>query len=222
MIRWTVLDDADLVAEACARIRRAASASIAERGLFRVVLAGGTTPAAIYRALAKGSEDWSRWHVYLGDERCLPEGDPQRNMAMMRDTLLNATTIPAAQVYAIAAELGPEKGAREYVPIVADALPFDLVLLGMGEDGHTASLFPDLPRVPGVDVQAVRGAPKPPSERVSLTAQALANTRELLVIVTGIGKRDALQRWRRGEILPITEVRPDVGVDVLADRAAWG
>jgi 6-phosphogluconolactonase len=222
-VRWHVLaDGAELVAEACARIRGAAGRSIAAHGRFRIVLAGGTTPAAIYRMLGQSEGDWSHWHLYLGDERCLPEGDSGRNIAMIREALLDAADIPSAQVYEIPAELGPQEAARNYEPVVADALPFDLVLLGVGEDGHTASLFPGLPRVPGAAVQAVHGAPKPPSERVSLSAQALACTRELLVIATGAGKRDALRRWRRGESLPIAEIRPTAGLDVLVDRAAWG
>ena len=220
-LRWHLLEDAEAVArEASRRILNAAALAIAERGCFRIVLAGGRTPEQAYRLLAAADSDWARWEIYYGDERCLPENSPERNSLMVSRVWLDHVPIPADQVHPIPAQLGPVEAARRYAAQVAAALPFDLVLLGLGEDGHTASLFPDQPH-PGNDlVQAVFAAPKPPPERVSLSVHALSNTHELLVLVTGAGKRAAVAAWRRGARLPIGQLHPVAGIDVLIDRLA--
>ncbi len=220
-LRWHLLEDAEAVArEASRRILNTAALAIASRGRFRIVLAGGRTPEQAYRLLAAADSDWARWEVYYGDERCLPENSPERNSAMAAQAWLDHVPIPFDQVHPIPAQLGPVEGARGYATHVAAALPFDLVLLGLGEDGHTASLFPGQPH-PGNDlVQAVFTAPKPPPERVSLSVQALSNTHELLVLVTGAGKRTAVAAWRRGAQLPIGQLHPAAGIDVLIDRLA--
>ncbi len=222
-LRWTVLDNAEAVAcEACRRILAAAQQSIERRGRFRIVLAGGSTPAQTYRRLARAASDWAHWDLYFGDERCLPEGDPQRNSVMVDRALLDHGAIPRDRVHPIQAHLGPTDAARRYAVIVVHALPFDMVLLGLGEDGHTASLFPGHHHPGGEWVHGVFDAPKPPPERVSLSASALASTREPLFLITGAGKRDAVAAWRRGEDLPVSRIRPAGGADVLIDRAAYG
>jgi 6-phosphogluconolactonase len=119
-----------------------ANAAIAKRGRFRLVLAGGTTPTAAYRLLRDRDADWAAWHLYHGDERCLAVGDPERNSLVADEAWLHHVPVPRTQVHPIPAELGAEPAAEAYAAVVAEALPFDLVLLGIGEDGHTASLFP--------------------------------------------------------------------------------
>jgi 6-phosphogluconolactonase len=104
--------------------------------------------------------------------------------------------------------------------VVSAAQPFDLVLLGMGEDGHTASLFPGQQHAAGDTVHAVHDAPKPPPERVSLGVAALNAAAEVLVLVSGAGKHDAVQRWKQGEDLPVTRIHGQAGVDVYIDSAA--
>jgi 6-phosphogluconolactonase len=219
--RWHVFNDADTVAvQAAQRILQAASEAIDERGQFRIVLAGGRTPEAAYRLLVGADTDWSRWQIYFGDERCLPEHDAERNSLMAARALLDSVAIPTANIHPIPAELGAEVAAGEYEPVVRAALPFDLVLLGMGEDGHTASLFPGQQHPAGLLTHAVHNAPKPPSDRVSLSAGALGEARAVLVLVTGAGKRAAIQGWRSGEKLPIAEIGDSKPVDVLLDKAA--
>jgi 6-phosphogluconolactonase len=220
-VRWRYFPDAAAVADQTVRwVLASARRAIAQRGQFRVVLAGGSTPKQAYKQLAASDADWSRWHLYLGDERCLPSADKQRNSRMINKTLVKRSRIPKQQVHWMPAELGAEQGAHAYESIVAEALPFDLVLLGMGEDGHTASLFPGHRHDPERLVVPVNNAPKPPPERVSLNYQALSRTREMLLLITGAGKRDALCRWRNGESLPVAMLECEAGIDVLIDDAA--
>jgi 6-phosphogluconolactonase len=221
-VRWQVLGDADSVADQAARrILEAASAAIAGRGLFRIVLAGGRTPAATYRLLIRAETDWSRWMIYFGDERCLPPDDADRNSSMASKAWLNAVDVPAANIHAIPAELGSEAAAEAYAPLVQAALPFDLVLLGIGEDGHTAGLFPGQQHPPDQLVHAVHDAPKPPADRVSLSARALSEAREVLVLATGAGKRAAIRAWRAGAQLPVARIGDaSTPVVVLMDEAA--
>jgi 6-phosphogluconolactonase len=220
-VRWHVLDNAEAVAEQTAqRILAAAAVAIADRGLFRVVLAGGRTPEAAYRRLVGADADWSRWHIYLGDERCLPVDHAERNSRMARLAWLDHVAVSEANVHAIPAEMGAQAAAQAYRPKVRDALPFDMVLLGMGEDGHTASLFPGHEHPAEELVHAVHDAPKPPPDRVSLSRRALSDARQVLILVTGSGKRDAVRAWKAGDNLPVASIRPDAGVDVLIDRDA--
>jgi 6-phosphogluconolactonase len=139
---------------------------------------------------------------------------------MAREAWLERVAIPPRQVHPIPAELGAEEGAAAYTETISPILPFDMVLLGMGEDGHTASLFPGHRHDPQALVVAVHNAPKPPADRVSLTPRALNRSRALLLLITGAGKRDALQRWRRGEELPVGGIRPEGTMELLLDRAA--
>lgn len=221
-VRWNPLPDAEAVAEEAVRmILQIALTSIGDRGEFRIVLAGGSTPGKVYQLLSLCEADWQNWHLYLGDERCLPAGHAERNSSMIHETWLKQGQVPPDQVHWIPAESGSVQGADSYEMVVRDAIPFDLVLLGMGEDGHTASLFPGHKQEPERLVVGVNGAPKPPPERISLSYTGLAKTRNMLVLVTGTGKRSAIRRWRAGESLPVAYLECAAGVDVLLDEDAW-
>lgn len=212
---WRTEVDAAAVADtACRLIGMAARSAIAERGRFRLVLAGGSTPLETYRRLACSDQTWKRWVIYYGDERCLPPDDTGRNSRMVIGTGLADRV---GKHYPIPAELGAKAAATHYRERIKSAQPFDMVLLGMGEDGHTASLFPDQDW-PDKAVFAVRNAPKPPPERVTLGVKALQNCRSMLILLTGEGKIDAVRRWRGGDDLPIARVS-DVGhALVLVER----
>ncbi|HSO79143.1 MAG TPA: 6-phosphogluconolactonase, partial [Chromatiaceae bacterium] len=133
---WRVLADADAVALAAARLMiQAAAEAIEQRGRFRLVLAGGRTPEAAYRLLAHQASDWARWECYFGDERCLPVDHAERNSQMVERALLSQIPLAPGEVHPIAAEQGAEEAAAAYARIIAAAVPFDLVLLGVGEDG---------------------------------------------------------------------------------------
>lgn len=220
--RWHYLETAEQVAQEASRhILDAAKEAIKQRGQFKLVLAGGTTPEKIYRLLAEAGADWLNWYIYFGDERCLPKDHPDRNSLMASRSFLEQVTIPETQVFVIPAELGPEKAAECYSNILTDALPFDMVLLGMGEDGHTASLFPGHQHNEEELAHAVYNSPKPPPERVSISAKALSNTRQLLFLITGKSKREAVKDWRAGQQLPVAVITPDYPIDIYIDNDAF-
>lgn len=222
---WRVSVDVDeLVPVLADALCLEADAAIAARGAFHLVLAGGSTPQALYRELAVRHAGDARWHVWYGDERCLPADDPERNSVMAESAWLAASRIPARQRLPIAAEHGSDAAARAYAGQLKDVGEFDLVLLGMGEDGHTASLFPGHPwgEAPGSpDVLAVHDAPKPPPDRVSLSAARLRHSASVWFVITGSGKRHALRSWATGEALPVASVQGRVQTVAWVDALAW-
>ena len=221
--RWHLFADAGVLSRAVAEhIQLRSREVITQRGEFRIVLAGGTTPEAIYQRLVGLDTDWSCWQIYYGDERCVPANHAERNSLMAARNWLDRVPIAAENIFPIHAEAGAEIAARTYANIVRDACPFDLVLLGMGEDGHTASLFPGQTHDPAELVHAVHDAPKPPPDRVSLGLAALNDAEEVIILVTGEAKRDAVARWRAGADLPVAQVQGRHGVDVYIDAAANG
>lgn len=221
--RWTIHPSEEaLCSAAIERIVAAANKAIAERGRFDIVLAGGTTPRTIYQGLCKAQTDWAHWYIWFGDERCLPPEDGERNSKMAYDALLKHVAIPFRQIHVIQGELGAARAAASYNLQLGMLGDFDLVLLGMGEDGHTASLFPGHSWNNGDPAMAVSDAPKPPSDRVSLTAARLSRSREVLFIVTGKGKQEAVNAWRRGAILPVAAITSKGILEVFMDQQAAG
>ncbi|MCD4689177.1 MAG: 6-phosphogluconolactonase [Desulfuromonadaceae bacterium] len=220
-IRWElVVDEEEVAVRACRVVLRAAKQAIAARGQFRIVLAGGRTPERTYRLLSEVDTDWSCWQVYFGDERCLPVGNAQRNSDMVARVWLNRVNMPTVNIHAIPAELGPYEAAQQYEALVRHALPFDLALLGLGSDGHTASIFQGAPHLGESLVQPVLHAPKAPSQRVTLSAAALSQCRKILVLVSGQEKRGILKTWQQGEPLPICTLQPIGDMIVIYDRQA--
>lgn len=221
MLRWHSFPDAaHLEHAAVALIQDAAQTALAQRGAFHIVLAGGRTPQRVLSALKELATDWAAWHIYFGDERCLPPDDAERNSLMAADAWLDHVAIPAEQVHVIPAEQGGEAAARAYAQTLTDVGEFDLVLLGLGEDGHTASLFPgqdwgEAKTAPAA--LAITNAPKPPPHRVSLSAQRLSNARQVIFLVTGAAKVAAITAWKSGEPLPAAAITPASGVDVLVN-----
>ena len=220
-IDWRILANADAVATtATERILLAAATAIRQRGVFKLVLAGGSTPERVYRQLAASQADWNKWQLYFGDERCLPADHADRNSQMAADSWLARGLVPGDHIHIIPAEHGAVSAAHQYAETVRNARPFDMVLLGMGEDGHTASLFPGHTFPPGEPVHAITGAPKPPPERVSLSTDSLSDSRDVLVLITGSGKRDAVRQWQQGADLPIARITAQQHMTVLLDTAA--
>jgi len=176
--------------EAAAAIARARAA----RGTAHLCLAGGTTPLRCYELLERVVTDWSGVHLWYGDERCVPFDDPLSNHGQVRRRL----HAEGAVWHPMPATLGPEEGAREYDREL-DGVTFDLVHLGLGPDGHTASLFPNHPALDARTFAApITDAPKPPPERITLTLRALNAARRIVLLVTGREKAGALERLRAG------------------------
>jgi len=218
--RWHSVPDIDVLQNTLLqRIDECARAAIEARGAFHIVLAGGRTPQALYTKLHTLATDWSAWSIYFGDERCLPVGDRDRNDTMARAAWLDHVPIPREHIYAIPAQLGPVAGGERYAATLAATSDFDLILLGLGEDGHTASLFPgDTAALQAKrSTVAVLNAPKPPVQRISMSAARLSRTRSAMFIVVGNDKQAALRRWRRGEKLPASLINPVDGVDIYTD-----
>lgn len=213
--RWYLFDSQEAINQAALQhILKTAETAIAQRGRFTIVLAGGSTPKSVYELLRHARADWSKWHVYHNDDRCLPPDHKERNSLMARQAWLDHVAIPAGQIHDIPAELGNVEGARAYAVTVAGVGEFDLVLLGLGEDGHTASLFPGHELDNSADAVPVFNSPKPPADRITLSQKRLSHAREVLFLVTSAGKQEAVDNWRKGVAIPATLIQPKNGVDV--------
>jgi len=219
--QWHQFDTAaDVADEVLTQILKSAKKAIAETGNFKLVLAGGSTPEKIYQQLVGAKTDWSKWMIYYGDERCLAADDKDRNSIMAANALLSKVAIPAENIFTMPTELGAVEAAVKYRQAIADVDQFDLVLLGMGEDGHTASLFPGHIHDREETVHEVYNSPKPPSDRISLSAKTLANTLQCFFIVTGSSKVDPVKQWKQGVDIPVSTIAPAAGVDIYIDSAA--
>ena len=210
---FTVLDSPEDVAAAAASDIAAAL----REGARSLVLAGGTTPQRCYELLSQMDVEWGRVTILFGDERCVRPDHPDSNYRMARETLLDR--VSPGSVHRMPAELGPDEGAGLYAHIVASLAPLDVVTLGVGEDGHTASLFPGHPALKAAAlVVGIRDSPKPPPQRVTLTLPALQRARRVIILATGAGKADAVAKAKRGEV-PSGMI---AGARWLIDRAAAG
>ncbi|MFV1921504.1 MAG: 6-phosphogluconolactonase [Methylotenera sp.] len=213
--RWHSFDSQDEINQAAvSRILESAERAIREYGSFYIVLAGGSTPKAVYELLSDQQVDWSKWHIFHNDDRCLPVDHIERNSKMARDVWLSKVAIPDDQIHDIPAELGNIEGAKAYANTLKDARTFDLVILGLGEDGHTASLFPNQDVDNSADAVPVFDAPKPPAERITMSQNRLNNANEVMFLVTGTGKQEAVDNWRKGVSIPATLVTGKNGADV--------
>jgi len=221
-VKIEVLPDAEAVARRGAeRIAAAAREAVAARGAFGAALSGGHTPWAMLRALAALDLPWHALHFFQVDERVAPAGDPQRNWTQLAESLLAHAPVPAQQVHAMPVEAPDlERAAADY----ARALParLDLVHLGLGPDGHTASLVPGDPVLEVADRDVALTAPYQGRRRMTLTYPALARAREILWIVTGADKAAMLARLREADTsIPAGRVRCERAL-ALVDRAAAG
>ena len=213
----------DAAAYAAAEIAKACEQAVQQRGCFHWVLAGGSTPEHCYRLLKDYPLAWESVHCWFGDERALPPGDAERNETMARNALLDHVEIPESNIHCVDFSLGTAHAAQDYAQQLSGVDCFDFVLLGMGEDGHTASLFPGLvPPEASEDSVAlafpVWHSPKPPAERVSLSLSALNRHRQCMLLVTGASKTEALQRIVDGDKLPIARI---IEAQWVLDRSAW-
>jgi 6-phosphogluconolactonase len=213
--RWRLFNSQEEINQAAvSRILQVADEAIEKYGSFMIVLAGGSTPKAIYQLLREQQADWANWHVFHNDDRCLPVDHDERNSKMAREVWLNHVMIPGDQLHDIPAELGNVEGAKAYTKTLSGVRTFDLVILGLGEDGHTASLFPGQAVDNSADAVPVFNSPKPPSDRVTISQNRLNDAHNVLFLVTGAGKQEAVDNWRKGVIIPATLITGKQGADV--------
>jgi 6-phosphogluconolactonase len=224
--RVRVFPDAEGVAEhAAALIDQRIFHSRAYDEPLHIALAGGATPRRAYELLAESEGSWKHVHLWLGDERCVPPDHPDSNARMVRESLLAGDRAEPPVLHVVPSPEIAEDAAWLYGLQLREQLPdgiFDIVLLGMGPDGHTCSLFPGHPvlDVTQAPVAPVRDAPKPPPERVTLTVPVIQAARVTLLLATGEEKRDALARALAGDpAIPLA--RLGAGLDEVAcDLAA--
>jgi 6-phosphogluconolactonase len=228
-------DPAAVAADAAERIIRAADEAIALSGRFTIALAGGSTPKALYELLASDAYrdriDWPNVHVFFGDERTVPPDHKDSNYRMAREAMLSKVPIPDASVHRMRGEMDPEEAAKEYGQLLKHTFGdngLDLVLLGMGDDGHTASLFPGTPALKETKHRAFANpVPQLKTVRLTMTAPFINRAREVIVTVTGANKAkrlaEVLEGPRDPERLPVQLIQPASGkIAWLVDAAAAG
>lgn len=228
-MQLTIEPDADAVAARAAETVAQVIGATTET--IHVALSGGTTPERCHERLAELVADWGHVHLWLSDERAVAPDDDESNFKMVRRSLLDRIVIPPANVHRVLGELGADEAADRYERAVrgqvgagADGLPlFDVIMCGMGPDGHTCSLFPGHPEVEIADrlVVAVHDSPKPPPDRITFTFPLLHAARRLLLLAAGESKRDALARVLAGPDPQVPASLLALGaLEIVADEAA--
>jgi 6-phosphogluconolactonase len=213
----TAADAARLVAERLAEQAKAGGS---------IVLTGGSTPRHAYEIAAELERDWSRVELWWGDERCVMPGDQRSNFGMAKAALLDRLESAPAAVHRMHGELGRDEGVREYKNELVDVGAFDLVLLGLGPEGHVASLFPNYPTldITSRDVVGSEAGHEPFVDRITMTLPRLCNTGELLFLVAGEDKAEAAARafsGQRSRAIPGSLARSVEGTTrAVLDRAA--
>ncbi|MGD8902727.1 MAG: 6-phosphogluconolactonase [Anaerolineae bacterium] len=225
-----ILPDPDALAhEAARRFVALAREAAGSRGRFSVALSGGSTPGRLYRLLAeepyRDQIPWEDVHLFWGDERCVPEGEADTNFSLADEALISRVPVPPENVHLVRGDLAPEGAARAYDLEVQDFFcgphaRFDLILLGLGEDGHTASLFPGSPALAErkrLIAAATAEYKDRPTQRVTLTLTAINSARQVLFLVSGGAKAAIVQSALEGtgQDLPARQVQP------VAGRLTW-
>jgi 6-phosphogluconolactonase len=204
MTSLTTCADAEGASErAASEIVRRLESARSERGAAHLALSGGSTPARTYELLAQQLESWERIDVWFADERCVGPDDEESNYLLGKQTLLGAASgLDPQRVHRMEGELGPEQGAERYEHELRERAPFeddlpvlDVIVLGIGPDGHIASLFPGAKTLDAPAEElclGVHDSPKPPPERITLTLSVLRAARRCVLLATGSGKADAV------------------------------
>ena len=242
-----VLPEKARIAQAAVEIiLKHADIAVQRRNRFNLMLSGGSTPLAVYSLLASRSVSaqisWDRWHLFWGDERCVPPDHPDSNFGTVREILLESVPIPLQNIHRILGELPPTESATRYQSELKEHFShgeyiggfpsFDLILLGMGTDGHTASLFPDSPvlgeKLNWVSPVKHTSPPLPIVDRVTVTLPLINAAEQVLFLIAGRVKSERLNQVLslqgvQNEALPASMVVPVKGkLTWLVDRAAAG
>lgn len=199
----------DLFEQAANQLSDLLVETIARRQECTLVVSGGKAIRQTLVNLSTCEVPWSSVRIYLADERCVPQGDKDRNDSMVDEVFVRPSGINTENFIRIPAELGPVLGAYEYSRTIAEINQFDIALLGVGEDGHVASLFPNHPSVLSRErVVAVKNSPKIPPNRVSLGLTMLRGATHRIVVVAGVEKSDLIARIQEGQRPPVALIDP--------------
>jgi 6-phosphogluconolactonase len=230
----TCLDAEGVARRAAEHVRLTLARAREQRGVAHVALSGGTTPGRTFELLgAEPAEDWRGVEVWFADERCVAPEDEQSNYRLARETLLAPAALTDERVHRMQGELGPQDGALVYARELSEHVPeddtgvpaLDLVVLGIGPDGHIASLFPGawtLDVEDGAVCLGVDDSPKPPPERITLSLSVLRTARSCLLLATGAGKADAVSAMlgERSRHVPASLLRRERLTVIVDDAAA--
>jgi 6-phosphogluconolactonase len=234
-----VFKDAPELARAAAEmIMACARDAITRRGKFAIALSGGSTPEAAYEIIHRdfaAGENWAKWFIFLGDERAVPADDPRSNLGMARRTMLHGLPIPPEHIFPLRTELSLEAAATDYEARIkaffGNSEPqFDLILLGLGDDGHTASLFPGLParhEQRKLVTFSPPGTLPPPVDRITFTFPLINLGRKVVFLMAGAKKKSVVRQLLSAdvnpELIPAANVHPVNGELVyMMDQAASG
>lgn len=203
-MRIQVCEEDELYRRAADSFAEIAVSAVRERGAFNVALSGGHTPRRLYSSL-DGGVPWDKTQVFFSDERCVPPDDPESNFRMANESLLSRVSIPRENIHRMEGEADPESAAREYekeIRLVLGDEPLDLILLGIGEDGHTASLFPGSEAFRSTRLIEAVWVPKLNAHRLTLTPPVILGARQIIVFATGENKAQALKQALEGSFDP--------------------
>jgi 6-phosphogluconolactonase len=230
-----VADGAAVAATAAERIIHLADAAIASRKMFSIALSGGNTPKGLFQLLASPAYarrvNWKSWEIYFSDERCVGPDDPQSNFRMAREALLEHVPVDQQKIHRMVGEIDPQEAAKQYGQLLKEKFSdggLDVILLGMGDDGHTASLFPGSAALNETQHRCVANfVPKLNTWRITMTAPFINRAAEVIVLVEGAAKAvrvaEVLEGPRDPQRLPIQLIDPNPGRLLwITDRAAAG
>jgi 6-phosphogluconolactonase len=235
--RLTSCPDAETVAQrAAAHVARQLGQARELRGVAHLAISGGTTPGRTYELLAAEPQDLTAAHIWFADERCVPAQDEQSNYRLASETLLAGGVVSAEMVHRMEGELGPEEGARRYAQALSEHIPneqagappaLDVIVLGIGPDGHVASLFPGASTLDAGEQAVCLGvhdSPKPPPERITLSLAVLRAARSCLLLATGPSKTDAVAAMlgAPSRHVPASLLRRERLTAIVDDAAAPG
>jgi 6-phosphogluconolactonase len=204
---WLIFDDEMSLSKALAQeVLNIAKKSIFEKDCFSIVLTGGQSVLNLYKILSKSDSNWEKWHIYIGDERCVPMRHKDRNDQVINEIWLDNSTISKNNIHFIQAELGLIEAQKEYEKVLKKIDKFDVVLLSVGEDGHVASLFPNHSYPDNKMVVIESNSPKSPKQRLSMSYKQLNKSNYIFKLLIGKSKQQVVHLLQKTTNLPMTKV----------------